>query len=1060
MPLKDQGNRDLLITALDKNIFVEAGAGSGKTTAMVSRIVEVISQGESTIEKIVAITFTNEGAASLRSKIQKNLEEKNKDSKTSKKVKNNLIDAISNLSLARIGTIHSFCGDLLRERPIESGLDPDYEISTEGDPNSTLQAIWNKFILLHSQDENDPIGSFLISETIDLDRLYEMVAAGIKYPEIDIISSNTDKPSKEQTTGAFEQLIPLIQDMNGLKNRIAYDGTVKTEINRGKYVDDLVEQSRLYRHQQLDTLDFFVNHKPLTSTPAWKCDPKKKDKDQTPLKELDDKICQICNEIKTRYNLYVHHIIVGIIEEFKKFYFGEKKKMSSLGFDDLLFFTRELLRQNEETREYFKAKFERLFVDEVQDNDPLQTEILFFLAEESGSFASEWDKVKLKPGKLFMVGDPKQSIYRFRRADIEVYEKSKQIINEQDGLLLDLTTNFRSVPAVIDFVNLHFSKSFEKLRDTIKQGFHPNYTSLEVNPEKVYSDKPTIYVNLTSATDGIDSEALKTAAFIREQVEKNGYAYSDIMILFRKYANMQSYALAFESAEIPSIEIGEKQYFTIVEVRALVSALQALDDPTDTISLYSTLRSPIFGFSDRELFDFSKDAGGITLFHGSENEEYTPGRALYELNKLFQRKKELRPSGVVKAILDFSGVLNVLLASNYGQQRAAKIIRLIEMLHEYEEDTSLTFSGIVRALIELTESENTRLGAIHISPAAADSVKMMTIHKAKGLESKVVVLADAFSINNYKSAKQYLTRVDDKIEMIIPYNKTGFGNLDSNDVIAEDKLKSESEEERLRYVAATRASDVLMICIAAETNYAHNEPFRASIIGDNSQPAAGIELFDTGIEPNDRTGDEETLDLDVAYAEQKGKQKTNLASIKENSEKINSFFRNVHAEMDIPKDVYSHPGRVPLGKEFGSLVHKLMEYHVTIPGFDPDTVIDRLIDDFEVKPSHKTTALAYYKAFTEHPLVINAINSPEKFCEWEFFTKQDDGTLLTGVIDLVYKNPDGTWTIVDYKTDDVSDPGYRSRIDPLYQQQIELYKKSFEAVTGNYVSNAKVIYNE
>lgn len=1054
--LKDQKNRDQIVSELDKNIFVEAGAGSGKTTAMVSRIAEVIAKGKTTIEKIVAITFTNEGAASLKSKIQSELEKNYRSTTRPDDEKKRFEAAINNLALAKIGTIHSFCGDLLRERPVEAGLDPDFEIGNEGDSKALLGDLWNRFIMdLFSKDDERKY-SFLIEEDIVLDDLFKLAESSIKYPELPILSTPLIARDPNDVRNTFEALVPIIDKMEENLHLLQVNLHQDAASKRLKYVEKLIEYRNSASNPNFDIVPTLFAHKPVGTTPRWA------GAQNNVIAPLENQLLDILQAFRDRQNTWVHNKIIPIIESFRTFYNSEKKRTSSLGFDDLLFQTNELLKNNKEVRAYFKKKYDRLFVDEVQDNDPLQTEIMFFLCEKDQGAATNWREVALQPGKLFMVGDPKQSIYRFRRADIQVYEEAKNIILVQGGILCELTTNFRSTEPIVNFINRHFARSFENYSEAIEKQFHPQYIPLDINPEKEILTGVPLYINITSKEAKTEAEASKTAGFIRMLKADNKFDFKDVLILFRGRTNISTYADIFQKAGIPFYEVGQKEYFTIQEVRALVSALEAIDDPTDSISLYSALRSPIFGFSDRELFAAFSGKGGASLFSDLKDDTPgSPGAALRGLRELFERKNTLRPSGVLKGILDLTGLTGVLLESRNGEQNVSQVFRLVEMLHEYEQDLSLTFSGVIRQLRLATESESTRLGTIHITPEYANAVRFMTVHQAKGLQSPVVVLADSIRVKEQnREQTHYICRQDDGGKLILPYKNCGFGSLDPESVIDEDKLKSESEEERLRYVAATRASDVLMICIAAAPNKAHNEPFRASIIGDNGQPAAGIKLFDTGIEPDDRTGNEETLSLDAAYAEQKEKQKTNLASIKENSEKINSFFRNVHAEMDIPKDVYSHPGRVSLGKEFGYLVHKLMEYHVTIPGFDPDTVIDRLIDDFEVKPSHKETALAYYKAFTEHPLVINAINSPEKFCEWEFFTKQDDGTLLTGVIDLVYKNPDGTWTIVDYKTDDVSDPGYRSRIDPLYQQQIELYKKSFEAVTGNYVSNAKVIYNE
>ncbi len=1054
MQLVDQDQRTLITTELEKNIFVEAGAGSGKTTAMVSRIIEVLAKGITTIDRIVAITFTNEGAASLRLKIQTQLEEQAKVNTRPPNEQTKLADAIKKLSLARISTIHSFCTDLLRERPVEAGLDPDFEVGAEQDGELILNEIWTAFILQHSANADDDTGKFLAGEFVDLGKVYDMVKKAIENPDLPLISTNDPVPSFDEANNVFGILTQMISELKNLADiRLAGNLRYQTDRDRKAYVLKLEKDRNAVSENRLDVFKFLLRYSPVD--PPWSPD------EQADFLAIDNQIKDAITGFQNRYNTWVHGKVCEIIKDFREYYLTEKKKRSSLGFDDLLFLTKKLLKEKVEVRNYFKQKYSKFFVDEVQDNDPLQTEILFFLSEALDSSAAEWNEVKLEPGKLFMVGDPKQSIYRFRRADITVYKESKEIILAQDGLLCTLTTNFRSSSTVIDFANGHFKSSFSNYSLAIGKGYHPDYAPLDVNPERESTAHTSVYLNLTDRAGGIEAEAAKTAGFIKHLVEEQNFKYNDVMILFRKGTNMQEYRDIFEEARIPYYEVGEKEYFKIPLIRTLISALQAIDDPTDTIALYSALRSPVFGFSDKELFNLVKNNGRISLFLGSNKE--TEDRALAaigSLRELFYRKDTLRPSGVLKAILNQTGLTNVILKSKYGQQAAAKVFRLVEMLHDLEQDTSLSFSGVMRGVKSVMGSSSARLGTIQLSTDGANAVRFMTIHKAKGLEAPVVIMADAFSERWNKQESAFTVKDNGRTSLILKYSESGFGNLNPDEVVKEDKLKNESEEERLRYVAATRACDVLMICLQKDDKKSHNSPFLASMVGNNSEAAEGITLWDKGLNKEDPEKQESDKEKNQNYNDSKKERADKLEKLREIAGGRDKTFRNVHEEAGFTDDVYRHPGRRSFGKEFGSMVHKLMEYHITIPQFDPAKVIDRLMDDLEVSPKLKEEVLGYYRSFCDNKFVKEAKASEEKYAEWEFAHKQPDGSFITGVIDLVYRLPGGTWVIVDYKTDDVSNPEYKDLVDTHYRKQVGTYKECFEALTGEKVERAEIVYKE
>jgi|GEM_PF-5473065 ATP-dependent helicase/nuclease subunit A len=1060
----DQKSRIEINSNFKQNIFVEAGAGSGKTTAMVGRIIEALRRGLTTIDRIVAITFTNEGAASLRSKIQTELQRaiNEENEGTSKK---HLSNALNNLSLSTISTIHSFSLDILKLRPVEAGIDPEMEIESQEIEDAPFEDIWNTFLLELNEKSDKNLKQVIENEGIDLELVKEMSKLKVKFPDLELHSEKVSPLVEEDINRTFIDLSEKILKLKELhQSLVANDLGSNVGKRRNQYLRKVFESYDYATNFSLkeNFILKFTGSNEFTVNKLQEVD------------TLIDTIVDSCNKFKSKYYDYLHSILAPLIIDFQKFHSSYKKLSSKIGFDDILFFCRELLRTNQDVRRYFKSQFSYIFIDETQDTDPLQTEIVFFLSEEINNFASSWREVKLVPGKLFMVGDPKQSIYRFRRADIQMYEEAKQIIIKQNGKLLELTKNFRSSPKILEFVNKHFFGSFINLDIEIKQKIHPEFRPLL--PGAVYATEWEfpVAVNPIESEEGAYEEAKRTCSYINSIVGKEKYLtydedlkgfrqlkYSDITILFSKVKHIGVYVSALERSGMQTYEVGEKLFFTNEEIRSVIYALNTIDSVNDKISLYGTLKS-LFGFSDRELFDHMKKSGNFSLF--SSNSDCEVSKALSQIVEWQNEKSSSTPSQIVKKIADSTGIAHIPMQLSSGLQTSAKIFRLIEMLIELEADASLSFSEIIRKLNASMKSGDTRLSSISLSKNAENAVRIMTVHKAKGLESPVVILADS-TIEEPKDDGEYcILRESSKI--IIPYNKGGFYNLDAKTLLAFEEAKQKSETERLRYVAATRAKDLLMICAKKVKKVYFTKPFlntlMSNVSGDkptyDSIPAYPVVTLTDFYEIEDTDTEKEFIDASLLYADAIKRRDEKLEVSIRDLNSLKPFFKNVHDIMKIDTNVYRKGGRVSRGKAFGSMIHKLMELHVKQGNFNLENIIDRLMGEYEVSPKYREDARTVFNKLILNQHVVEAKKSPEKYCEWEFIRKLDDGTFLTGTIDLIYKTVDGSWIILDYKTDDLADENYKKQIEPNYKNQLELYKQSFEESTGFRISHCLLIY--
>jgi ATP-dependent exoDNAse (exonuclease V) beta subunit len=231
------------------------------------------------------------------------------------------------------------------------------------------------------------------------------------------------------------------------------------------------------------------------------------------------------------------------------------------------------------------------------------------------------------------------------------------------------------------------------------------------------------------------------------------------------------------------------------------------------------------------------------------------------------------------------------------------------------------------------------------------------------------------------------------------------------------------------------------------------------MIGNDEKPLAHIKEITGSIEEVDiYSHDSGNDNLEKTFDEAIKNRDIKLSQFSESKNKLRPMFRSVHDLLEIREEDYWIGGRATRGKAFGSMIHKLMELHLKQGNFNFENTIDRLMDEYEVSPKHREDVKTVYNKLILNQHVVEAKKSPEKYCEWEFIRKLDDGTFLTGTIDLIYKTVDGNWVILDYKTDDLSDYEYRNLIEPYYQKQLDLYKQVFEKLTGFTVLNCQLVY--
>ena len=394
-----------------------------------------------------------------------------------------------------------------------------------------------------------------------------------------------------------------------------------------------------------------------------------------------------------------------------------RDRNSQMNFHDLLIRAAGLLRDNPEVRDYFKKRYTHLLVDEFQDTDPVQAEVILYLTGE-GEEKKSWNELTVKPGSLFIVGDPKQSIYRFRRADIDTYNEVKRIIVKSGGVVIPLTANFRSLPAVCDWVNPVFQRKFPDDATPSQEAFEP----LEAYQKKKDGGVKRITLekeerNNQKAVAGRDAEriaswidwALKgNFKVVRSPDEisegKTEVAQpGDFMILLHYRGHLSLYARALEERGIPYDISGGGAFNDSQELLHLLNLLTAIVDPEDQVALVATLRGSFYGVSDDLLYRFKKE-GGIFSYLSSQDRCDDQkilkqiGPVLEEI-RMFHRWTRIKPpAAALSMILDQLGVIPLALTQEMGESRAGNLLKALELSFREVSGDSISFTDIVERL--------------------------------------------------------------------------------------------------------------------------------------------------------------------------------------------------------------------------------------------------------------------------------------------------------------------------------------------------------------------------
>lgn len=1072
--LVDQQSRQRIKSDLTRNQLVEAGAGSGKTQMMAERMAAGVASGVYEVPHMAAVTFTRKAAAELRGRFQLALESELMNSGSDAARTERVRAALSNIERFFAGTIHSFCAHLLRERPVEAGVSPGFTELDEVEDTRLRRQSWRDY-RTQLKSAGDPLMLDLMEAGLkasDLDRAFDAVCL---YEEVEFPPGTADMPDAGSAWSELDRFWTALQ--KDLPVPFRPDSTCNIQKRADKYRGQLRVTSSLRRAA--------VDLVPLLET--WDCESKIVQirwSDDAAAKKRIAKEVQGLHEAFRRetvqpflqqWRQYVYRLSISVLTTAREYTKAERRRVNTLNYGDLLQLAAKVLRENDAVRSALGEKYRWVFVDEFQDTDPVQAEIMFLLAAETTGATSngdaDWRSVTLRPGSLFVVGDPKQSIYRFRRADIDIYNDVRgRLESAPNGDVLPLTSNFRSVASLCEWANTAFKGQFSP-----EPSLHsPKYARLEPVDRKPIgaSGLFTLSVPGSVAKSDIASfESEAIARYIYSEVGAKRRTFGDFLILTRKRKDLDLYADALERLQIPAEVSGAGAFGDSAEVRQLALLLQALADPQDAVSLIGVLRGPLFGVSDRDLFAYRQAGGWFSLFAEAPQQASIGANrvsvAIASL-KLMHRWTQILPVGAaVERILEDSGYL-ALAATTPGGVEAG------DLLHALDRVRSIVESGYTLAdaadALEPDADESSEVESLSLEPGRTDAVRVMNLHKAKGLEAPVVFLAnplstvrprvDARIIRDGARALGYFKITKD----VGAHGQKTIGEPEGWDRYEADELEYlRAEEKRLLYVAATRAKDLLVLGRWQEvTNTAGAwTAFDGFLTTATELPIpsavtlAGPEKVDlsraAAVAAAERTRTAHQHALKPSWS---------AASVTTETKVFSKLVADIDADADDPTRVVTDntpSRRADAGAAWGSLIHGLLEHalrHHTVTAQDLRRLGMWLTVDEPVLRPFLDEAVATVRAVarSEFWAEANAASECHQEVPFAIRTLDADGVtpkVITGTIDSVFRAPDG-WRIVDYKTDVDGTPDV---LQSRYGKQLAAYEDAWRRFTSDGVSS-------
>ena len=1072
--------RKRIETETDVNFFVEAGAGSGKTTSLVRRMVSMVAAGID-IRKVAAITYTKAAAREFYLRFQKSLDEHRRTA-TDETLKERFGRALVDIDLCFMNTIDAFCNLILGEHPAPAELPLDIAVLSDeklmsayrrewlamkrGGYGKALQTLYRRFselvqspeavfecsirTFMDTRENSRPYAPF---SAIDTDECF----AGERLAFISVAKNILAHPEAQKTKrdGSPTAAVSALK-----KGEHTFESKWSENLPR---VIDLLKSIDGLRLTQ-DPEDLGIMDSGYFEYPEGR-------KRDYVLHTADTALYRKLKELQ-------FSAAVELMDKFSRAAASRLKANGELGFFDYILYLRNMLREDAENGahiiRHISKRHSYFLIDEFQDTNPLQAEIFFYLAAREPD--ADWTKCVPRPGSLFIVGDPKQSIYRFQGADVSSFLRVKKLFAGDTGAVLGLSRNYRSSNELREWFNGVFTEMLPASTD-IQSAFTPIPPNERAN---VSGSLSGVYKYISdnnndpcAAADMIYSlvhdEAETIAVFENGEMHVRRIRYDDFMLITRTKTKLKEYMSAFSARGIPFRIEGKTAFSECAALSALAAAMAAVAAPADSLSVYSALKTGLFSVSDGDILEWREAGRRLSLLETEGTG--TVAEALEALRGTRLAVGGLTPSAAVQKAAEKLKILEL-----SSKNKLEYYYFALELLRG-EEVSGAVFSLEGTAAFLKDILKNVRERELHITEKAG-GVHIANLHKVKGLEAPIVILACPGNGSNRSAEFSTVYGEDGAKTVFFKIAKRGWKTyaetLEQTEAKEAEAAQLAAEELRLKYVAATRAESALIVS-ALENEESSSNTWREFALACKRQMKSSDAL------PPPETAPAEIADWGGIQAEagQSAAQMKNAAALtycisRPSLLKVKSKTSSEDEYDDMIASDIEKASRRRHASLIGTMTHRMMELLVLSGGnMDTETLVRTVMSEYDVfgetgkliESAIRTAAERMkhggYPQTNGLPqdLLAELASADGIMCETPLCVLTEDPaymqnglpTLLHGIIDLAYEK-DGVWHIIDYKT--TIDP---SDLDEHYMLQLASYSYGFERVTGH-KAEAKVYH--
>jgi ATP-dependent exoDNAse (exonuclease V) beta subunit len=1092
--LADAEARSRIELDLDATLFVEAGAGSGKTTALVDRVAALVSTGAAELSAIAAITFTEKAGAELRDRIRRELQRRVGGAGDPDVVQRCRL-ALDQLDGAAIGTLHAFAQRLLSEHPIEAGLPPRVEVLDEVSSSVEFDRRWSAF-----RDElyADP----------DLERtILLLLATGVRPAALDALArafeANWDLVAERVPDAAPEPprvhdlLAPVFSELDEiLRERRQCRKPDDKLLDRLDTIDGFAQRLRSIT-DELELLDALgaqtkgerpsFNAGNVGSRHNWP--------DINAVRRRVKAAGELLDAVPSEVGQACARQLGSAIRRFTLRAAAERRAAGRLEFHDLLVLARVLLRDaahGPSVRARLHTRYARLLLDEFQDTDPIQIELAARIAAADPRDARladmSWPDVEVAPGHLFVVGDPKQSIYRFRRADISTFLTARDRFGAAAGDLVELTSNFRSAQPVITWVNEVFGTLMAEPPDVdVPVPSQPDYVALHPTRGGPPTGAPVSVIGRGAHDDGASADELRACeaadvAAVVARVVSEGWSVDDgtggwrparlgdIAILVPARTSLPFLQEALDAAHIASRAESSSLVYATAAVRDVLRVLRAVDDPTNQMHVVAALRTPLLACGDDDLYRFKVERRGHWSYLRDQPES-VPGddrvrAALEYLRELSDQRHWRAPSELLDRIARDCRALEL----GFGEGRPRDVWRRLRFVVDQARAWSDATGGNLRQYMQWVASqtaEGSRVAESILPETDDDAVRIMTIHAAKGLEFPVTIVSGM-------STRPQSARAPADVAFP-PTGGVGyrFGRYVQTQEWTEfkpiDEQMAFDERVRLLYVACTRARDHLVVSLHRATRksapqagkrtnaelFVHGMGTALDHVPDAVAPGIAVPPLRPSVAPAAILSlDDWLVARDAAVT--RGTRPTTVAATALTDEGAHDPAADLTAGLQKrPRDLDLPPwlkGRY--GTAVGRAVHGVLQTVDLATGDGLEAAVAAQCEA-EAIPDRADQVRALVRDALRSPSVARAGRS----AHWRevYACTPVDGRLLEGYIDLLYRDDDGL-AVVDYKTAATDDAAELDRRVEGYRLQGASYALAVAAATAEPVTRVTFLF--